>query len=197
MLLASLSALFAAGASAQVYNNNQLTLLLLASMHTNIAMAEKLIKRPDITKEHRIDVLELLGASMVHILRGMEERFADPMHPVLKKPVEPVDAYENRRESQTLQELVVEIESNKSHLMLESHIITERILGKYNPEIPRGVRYTAPYYENIKLSTCSGLHRHALKTAKSCNKSPVEDSCSIKELIKMYENFWSDEEKQA
>lgn len=37
----------------------------------------------------------------------------------------------------------------------------------------------------------------ALKTAKSCNKSPVEDICSIKELIKMYENFWSDEEKQA
>ena len=45
---------------------------------------------------------------MARILRGMEERFADPMHPVLKKkkPMEPVDAYENRRESQTLQELV-------------------------------------------------------------------------------------------
>ena len=87
----------------------------------------------------------------------MEERFADPMHPVLKKPMEPVDAYENRRESQTLQELVVKIESNKSHLMLESLMITERILGKYNPQILRGVRYAAPYYENIKLSTCSGL----------------------------------------
>lgn len=81
--------------------------------------------------------------------------------------------------------------------MLENPMITERILGKYNPQILRGVRYVAPYYENIKLSTCSGLHRHALKTAKSCNKSPVEDICSIKELIKMYENFWSDEEKQA
>ena len=101
MLLASLSALFAAGASAQVYNNNKLTPLLLASMHTNIAMAKKLIKRPDITKEHRIDDLELLGAFMARILRGMEERFADPMHPVLKKPMEPFDAYENRRESQT------------------------------------------------------------------------------------------------
>ena len=111
--------------------------------------------------------------------------------------MEPVHAYENRRESQTLQELVVKIEGNKSHLMLESLMITERILGKYNPQILRGVRYAAPYYENIKLSTCSGLHRHALKTAKSCNKSPVEDIYSIKELIKMYENFWSDEEKQA
>lgn len=81
--------------------------------------------------------------------------------------------------------------------MLESPMITERILGKYNPQILRGVRYAAPYYENIKLSTCSGLHKHALKTAKSCNKLPVEDICSIKELIKMYENFSSDEEKQA
>lgn len=80
--------------------------------------------------------------------------------------------------------------------MLESPMITERILGKYNPQILRGVRYAAPYYENIKLSTCSGLHRHALKTAKSCNKSPVEDICSIKELIKMYENFWSDEKNR-
>ena len=44
------SALFAAGASVQVYNNNQLT-PLLASMQTNITVAEKLIKRPDITKE--------------------------------------------------------------------------------------------------------------------------------------------------
>ena len=41
----------AAAASAQVYNNNQLTALLLASMQTNIAMVEKLIQRPDITKE--------------------------------------------------------------------------------------------------------------------------------------------------
>lgn len=137
-------------------------------------------------KEHRIDALERLGASMAlstchstseafsYILRGMEKRFADPMHPVLKKPMEPVDACENRRENQTLQELVVEIESIKSHLMLESLTITERILGKYNhPEIQRGVRYAAPYYENIKLPTFIGLHRHALKAAKSCNKSPV------------------------
>lgn len=38
------SALLAAGTSAQVYSNNQLTPLLLASMHTNIAMVDKLIK---------------------------------------------------------------------------------------------------------------------------------------------------------
>ena len=30
------------------------------------------------------------------VKRGMEERFQDPSHPVLKQPMEPVEAYQNR-----------------------------------------------------------------------------------------------------
>ena len=37
--------------------------------------------------------------------RGMEERFEDPSNPLLKQPMEPVEAYQNRKESQTLEEL--------------------------------------------------------------------------------------------
>ena len=35
----------------------------------------------------------------------MIERFADPSHPLLKQEMEPIEAYQNRKESQTLEEL--------------------------------------------------------------------------------------------
>jgi len=37
--------------------------------------------------------------------RGMEERFQDPCHPLLKKAVERVQSHYDQKESQTLEEL--------------------------------------------------------------------------------------------
>ena len=76
-----------------------------------------LIQRPEITKEQKIEALELLGASIItkcdpdiergfeYIKNGMEERFANPSHPLLKQQMEPVKAYQNRKECQTLDAL--------------------------------------------------------------------------------------------
>lgn len=47
-----------------LYNNQKLTPLLSASNQSLITMVEELIKRPELTKEQRIDALELLGASL-------------------------------------------------------------------------------------------------------------------------------------
>ena len=44
--------------------------------------------------------------------QGMEERFEDPTHPMLKQPLQPIEAYQNRRESQNLEELA-QIENNR------------------------------------------------------------------------------------
>lgn len=105
---------------------------------------EELIKSPDVTKEQRIDSLELLGASLIlqchcstettdkafsYLRHGMEERFADSLHPLLKQPMEPIDDYQNRQESQSLEELL-EIVEDRSALIVESLIIMERVLGK-------------------------------------------------------------------
>ena len=147
--------LIAAGASQLICNNQGLTPLLLASCYSNWSLEEQLIKGSDITKEHRITALELLGASMItsghctskglpYLMRGMEERFADPLHPVLKQPMEPIDAYQNRKWNQSLEELV-KIEKDVNALRMESLIIRERILGKNNLELLDGIRNTAHY----------------------------------------------------
>ena len=207
-------ALTAAGAS-QMCNNQGLTPLLVASSTGNNAAVEELLKNQEVTKEQRIDALELLGATMVsrwdfsdpydilrqafsYLMRGMEERFADALHPLLKQPVKPIDAYQNRQESQSLEELV-EIGKSKNALTMESLIIIERVLGENNSELLNHIRRAARYFENSDRSTCIGLYKHAFKTAQICNQSAVEDIYSLTAHLNIcYENkLLSDQQNQA
>ena len=207
-------ALTAAGAS-QMCNNQGLTPLLVASSTGNNAAVEELLKNQEVTKEQRIDALELLGATMVsrwdfsdpydilrqafsYLMRGMEERFADALHPLLKQPMKPIDAYQNRQESQSLEELV-EIGKSKNALTMESLIIIERVLGENNSELLNHIRRAARYFENSDRSTCIGLYKHAFKTAQICNQSAVEDIYSLTAHLNIcYENkLLSDQQNQA
>ena len=163
------------GAS-QLCNNQQLTPLLYASKECMISMVEELIKHPKCTKEQRIDALEFLGASLVtrkrgretgrafqYIKRGMEERFQDPFHLLLKQLVDPVEAYQGRKESQTLEELA-QIEGDVNAIIMESLIIGERILGADHPELLGPILDLADRYNclgNFDISV--GLYRHAMK----------------------------------
>ena len=207
-------ALTAAGAS-QMCNNQGLTPLLVASSTGNNAAVEELLKNQEVTKEQRIDALELLGATMVsrwdfsdpydilrqafsYLMLGMEERFADALHPLLKQPMKPIDAYQNRQESQSLEELV-EIGKSKNALTMESLIIIERVLGENNSELLNHIRRAAQYFENSDRSTCIGLYKHAFKTAQICNQSAVEDIYSLTAHLNIcYENkLLSDQQNQA
>ena len=128
----------------QLPNNQGLTPLLYASNQGSIEMVEHIIKRPECTKEQRIDALELLGATIAnhnsrdinkafsYMKRGMEMRYEDLAHPLLKKKMEPVEAYQNRKESQTLEELAL-LEGDDHAIGMEGLIIRERILGPNNP----------------------------------------------------------------
>ena len=90
--------------ASQLPNNQGLTPLLYACNECSIEMVECLINRPEFTKEQRIDALELLGATIAngkprdinkafsYMKRGMEMRYEDPAHPLLKKKMEPVEA---------------------------------------------------------------------------------------------------------
>ena len=206
-------ALTAAGAS-QMCNNQGLTPLLVASSTGNNAAVEELLKNQEVTKEQRIDALELLGATIVtrpswdvydilsqafsYLMCGMEERFADPLHPLLKQPMKPIDAYQNRQESQSLEELV-EIGESRNALTMESLIIIERVLGENNSELLNHIRSAARYFENNDHSTCIGLYKHAFKTAQICNQSAVEDIYSLTAHLNIcYENkLLSDQQNQA
>ena len=112
--------------------------LLQASNRRNSEKVTCLIQRPEITKEQKIEALELLGAFIItecdtgiergfkYIKNGMEERFANPSQPLLKQKMEPVKAYQNRKECQILEELA-HIEGDVGAIVMESLYIRERI----------------------------------------------------------------------
>ena len=164
-------------------NCKRLTPLLVASNYCKIEMVEYFIKRPECTKEQRIDALELLGATIAnnvsnvygiekafsYMKRGMEERYEDPSHPLLKKKMEPVEAYQNRKESQTLEELAL-LEGDDHAIYMEGLIIRERILGTDNTELLYGIRYLGCVFADCDLyDLCLGLWRRSMEIAMNCD----------------------------
>ena len=187
-------------------NSQGMTPLLLACSRGLVAVVENQIKQPEITKEQRISALELLGASVLieecirenadlhdwkgfkYIKRGMMERFADPSHPLCKQEMEAVDAYQNRRECQTLEELA-EVEGDRDAIIMESLIIRERIMDGNYEDLIAVISKVAHYYENHDLSSCIKLYRHAMKTARKCDLSAVFDLRNITgALFNRFEN---------
>ena len=184
------SQLLSLGAS-QLPNNQGLTPLLYACDYCSIEIVEYLINRPECTKEQRIDALELLGATIAngkfrdfkkafsYVKRGMEMRYEDPAHPLLKKKMEPVEAYQNRKESQTLEELAL-LEGDDLAIGMEGLIIRERILGPDNPAVLDNIRYRgAVLADSGQYELCFGLWQRAME--KSINNDVS--------IIKHLENY--------
>ena len=179
------SQLLGLGAS-QLPNNQGLTPLLYACENCSIEIVEYLIKRPECTKEQRIDALELLGATIAndkyrdikkaysYMKRGMEMRYEDPVHPLLKKKMEPVEAYQNRKESQTLQELAL-LEGDDLAIGMEGLIIRERILGPDNPAILYDIRLRgAVLADSEEYELCFGLWKRAMEKATNNDVSIIK-----------------------
>ena len=166
-------------------NNYRLTPLLFASNLCEAFFVMDLIQTLDLTKKERVDALELLGASLAtqlspnfqdgfHYMRlGMEERFSDLSNPLFKQPMEPVEAYQKRKESQTPEELA-QIENNTDALFMEGLVIRERILGKDNTELIGSITSVAEYYRThdiINIGMFSSLYKYAIRIAHNSNKS--------------------------
>ena len=170
--------LLALGAS-QLRDNQGLTPLLCACNECSIEMMEHIIKRPECTKEQRIDALELLGATIAnsndksrdtekafsYLKRGMEERYEDRAHPLLKKKTEPVEAYQNRKESRTLEQLAL-LEGDDHAIGMEGLIIRERILGPDNSANLHPIKYRgAVLADSEEYELCIGLWQRVLEKA--------------------------------
>lgn len=180
------------GAS-QLPNNLGITPLLHACDFRSIEIVEYLINRPECTKEQRIDALELLVATIAnddecrdtekafsYMKRGMEMRFEDLAHPLLKKKMEPVEAYQNRKESQTLDELAL-LEGDDHAIGMEGLIIRERILGSDNPAILYEIRFRGDVLADFEeYELCFGLWKRAME------KSMNDDDVSIIEYLENY-----------
>ena len=176
-------------------NSQGWTPLLLASENCIKSAVEILIKHPEVTKEQRANALELLGSSIClnsgtfahieegfgYIKLGMKERFADASHPLLKQQVEPAEAYQNRKESQTLEELA-EIEGDKDSIIMESLVIRERIFGANNKELLKPIEHVAEHFYSKdpghfkRLSI--PLYRYATKIAQGCIQELFESAVS-------------------
>ena len=175
------------GASLQLYNKDRLTPLQLASDEDSPFMVEELINRPECTKEQSIDALELLGASIAckkfaeipvfcprafeYMMRGMRERFKDHLNPLFKHVMEPVEAYQYRKESETLEELA-QIEGDGEAIFLEGLIIRERILGTESKVLFKPIEWFASYLYGCcrNFHACIALYRHAIKIKQNCNE---------------------------
>ena len=193
--------LLTAGASLLCENSQGLTPLLDLSNEGNIEIVECAIKQPEITKEQRIDALELLGSSLCldfdvddvengfkYIKRGMLERFADPTHPLLKRLMEPVEAYQSRKESQTLEELA-QIEGDKNAIIMESLVLRERVFGRNHVQLLEPIRFAADYcmYKHRSgFSVCIRLYRHAMKIAQCCSQSAIGDLDHITSVLQSW-----------
>ena len=195
--------LLTAGASLLCENSQGLTPLLEASNRGNIEIVECVIKQPEISKEQRIDALELLGTSLSldhevddvesgfkYIKRGMLERFADPTHPLLKRQMEPVEAYQNRKESQTLEELA-QIEGDENAIIMESLVLRERVFKRNHVQLLEPIRFAADYYmykHRSGFSVCIRLYRHAMKIAQCCDQSAIDDLDQITSVLQSWLN---------
>ena len=169
----------------QLPNNQGLTPLLYACDCCSIEIVDYLIKRPECTKQQRIDALELLGATIAnsndnvkafsYMKRGMEERYEDLKHPLLKKKMEPVEAYQNRNESQTLEELAL-LEGDAHAIGMEGLLSKERILGSDNPAIRYSIRYRgAVLADSEQYELCFGLWKRAMEKATNNDVSVIGD----------------------
>ena len=173
-----------------------LTPLLEASNDCKIEMVEWFINRPECSKEQRIDALELLGATIANdphaydikrafsfMKRGMEERYEDPSCPLLKKKMEPVEAYQNRTESQTLEELSL-LEGDDHAIQMEGLMIRERILGTDNTILRIPIRYRgAVLADSKKYELSVGLWTRAMEIAMNCNVPKTKDLENLTDLI--------------
>ena len=178
----------ALGAS-QLPNGLGLTPLLYACDECSIELVEHIINRPECTKEQRIDALELLGATIAnnecrdtekafsYMKRGMEMRYEDPAHPLLKKKMEPVEAYQNRKESQTLEELAM-LEGDDHAIGMEGLIIREGILGPDNLVTLPSIAYRAfVLCESEKHDLCISLLLRGLEKTMNINVVTITTEC--------------------
>ena len=187
--------LLALGAK-QTQTLDRLTPLLEASNDCKIEMVEWFINRPECSKEQRIDALELLGATIANdadaydiekafsfMKRGMEERYEDSSCPLLKKKMEPVEAYQNRTESQTLEELSL-LEGDDHAIQIEGLMIRERILGTDNTILRYPIHYRGAVLADCKkYELCVGLWTRSMEIAMNCNVPKTVELKRLTDLV--------------
>ncbi|XP_050668015.1 protein fem-1 homolog CG6966 isoform X2 [Leptidea sinapis] len=154
-----------------------MTPLLAASVTGNTHIVQHLISAQNglVSRQQRIDALELLGATyvdkrrdMVGALalwkRAMEDRFpTDGGEPIPKpKDMPRIEAYDFAVEPSNLQQLE-ELLADPDAMRMQALVIRERILGPAHPDTSYYVRYRGAVYADAgRFPRCRQLWHHAL-----------------------------------
>ncbi|XP_073999776.1 protein fem-1 homolog B isoform X2 [Rhodnius prolixus] len=172
-----------------------MTPVLAAAERTRADVVEYLLMKCELTLEQQIDALELLGASFAndkdnynltrtfhYLQKAMLLRYSQDV-PISKPTFDPIPAYENWIECQTLEELYT-IRLNENALHMESLTIRERILGIHNPDVPHPVIFRgAVFADNGRFDRCLDLWLHGLKLYQ-LNDLPI-----VKDLLRFAQIF--------
>jgi len=153
-----------------------MTPLLAASVTGHMHIVEYLIANHElVSRQERIDALELLGATFVDKKRdmlgsyklwkrAMEERYDDGGRLVCPKSVlaSPIAAYENTVEVQSLEQLE-DIISDPDEMRMQALLVRERILGPAHPDTSYYIRYRGAVYADMgHFERCITLWMYAL-----------------------------------
>ncbi|RUS72620.1 hypothetical protein EGW08_019618 [Elysia chlorotica] len=185
------------GASMLV-NDLGMTPLMVAAECGREQIVRFFLMQVNCTRLCRIEALELLGASFAndketydlnktynYLLEAMALRMCgnigvvndeEEAKGIISKPVcEPIPAYANHRECQTLRDLEL-IRGNRDALHMEALTIRERILGSKNPEIPHPVIFRgAVFADNGRFDRCIALWMHAMVLRQVNSRSIHKD----------------------
>lgn len=105
----------------------------------------------------------------------MDIRFRDISFPLLKREMEPLLAYENRKESRTPKELAL-LNDNEDVIQMEGLIMRERILENGNKELCYPLKYREAFFaDHGKYDVCIGLWTRAMEMAMLCDDSITKD----------------------
>ncbi|KPJ04078.1 Protein fem-1-like B [Papilio xuthus] len=157
-------------------NENGMTPLQCAAERARASVVELLATRPEVTRVQAIEAYELLGASFAndkeyyclrmayqYLHRAMVMRYDTRYGLLLKKPADPIPAYDNWRESTTIED-VEGLHGNAHALHMEGLAVRERVLGRGCPDLPHPVVFRgAVFADEARFDRCLALWRHALQ----------------------------------
>ncbi|XP_047536028.1 protein fem-1 homolog B isoform X1 [Vanessa atalanta] len=169
-------------------NENGMTPLQCAAERARASVVEILAARPEVTRTQSIEAYELLGASFAndkeyyclrmayqYLHRAMAMRYDTRYGILLKKPAEPIPAYDNWRESTTLED-VERLLGNSHGLHMEGLTVRERLLGRACPDLPHPVVFRgAVFADEARFDRCLALWKHALALRHQNQVSVVKD----------------------
>ncbi|XP_039758993.1 protein fem-1 homolog B isoform X2 [Pararge aegeria] len=169
-------------------NENGMTPLQCAAERARVSVVELLASRPEVTRAQSIEAYELLGASFAndkeyyclrmayqYLHRAMAMRYDTRYGQLLKKPADPIPAYDNWRESVTLED-VERLHGNPHALHMEGLTVRERILGRTCPDLPHPVVFRgAVFADEARFDRCLALWKHALALRHQNQVSVVKD----------------------